>query len=318
VGGTTKKFSPFGIVDIASNPASLDYNPDAETFGALFAIPGGSVTAPSVRLESQGGNPIPNWEVTFAVTGGGGNLSGQTTVTVNTGPDGVATAPVWTLGATPGLNTVSATPTPVTQSPATLPYRPAGTFSPLSLTFSATAAGDIEYEGDGWRFLISNSNRVFPIPTQNFDEPDYSDIGWQTGAAGFGVDFNECSLILNNTATPWAVNTDILLRKPFAVSEGVTSVQVRVAIDNDIKVFVNGVDVTATGVADTDGDGDTDPGAQPDAQGFLHHDSCPARGSAFFTASVDPGEVNWLAIHGRDRGGSTYVDAEVVEVVDDD
>jgi hypothetical protein len=304
VGGTTKKFSPFGIVDIASNPASLNYDPNAGTFGNLVAVPGGSVTAPSVRLVSQGGNPIPSWPVTFAVTGGGGNLGGQTTVTVNTNSNGVASAPVWTLGTTPGLNTVSATPTSVTQSPATLPatpppYRPAGVFSPVSLAFSATAVGDIAYESTGWRYLISDDGE-FPVPTEDFFQPNYSDAGWLTGSAGFGEDGgNQCSLILNNTDTPWPVNTEILLRKPFRVGAGVTTMQVRVAIDNDIKVYVNGVDITGTA------------GATLDQDGFVIHEGCPTRGSAIFTAQVTAG-VNWLAIHGRDRGGSSYVDAEVV------
>jgi hypothetical protein len=299
VGGTTKKFSPFGIVDIASNPASLNYNPNAGTFGNLVAVPGGSVTAPSVRLESQAGDPIPNWPVVFAVTAGGGTLGGLASVTVNTGNNGVATAPTWALGPTPGLNTVSATPSTVTQSPAVLPYRPAGQFAPGSLQFSATAAGDIQYEGTGWRYLVSDDGE-FPVPTEGFFQPNYSDSGWLTGSAGFGEDGgNQCSLILNNTDTPWPVNTEILLRKPFRVDAGVTTMQVRVAIDNDIKVYVNGVNITGTA------------GATLDQDGFVIHEGCPTRGSAIFTAQVTAG-VNWLAIHGRDRGGSSYVDAEVV------
>jgi hypothetical protein len=140
---------------------------------------------------------------------------------------------------------------------------------------------------------------VFPVSTTNFDEPGYSDIGWLTGDAGFGQNGgNNCSLNLSAQATSWPINTDILLRKPFVVPTGTSSVQVRVAIDNDIKVFVNGVEVTSTAAGAT-------------ADGFKIHEGCPTLNSFVFTASVGSG-VNWLAIHARDRGGSSYVDADVV------
>jgi hypothetical protein len=68
IGGTLKKFSEFGAVDPASNPASLDYNPDAATFDELSAPAGTAVTpAPSVVVKSQNGTPIANVPVVFAV-----------------------------------------------------------------------------------------------------------------------------------------------------------------------------------------------------------------------------------------------------------
>ncbi|MBA3344940.1 MAG: hypothetical protein H0T44_06505 [Gemmatimonadales bacterium] len=301
VGGTTRKFSPFGVVDIESNPARLDYSPDADAFSSLAAEPGGTVTPPSVTLRSAKGDPIPDWPVVFTVTSGEGSLNGATTVTVNTGSNGVAGVGTWTLGEGPGINTVTASPRTVEQSSPSLPYRPAGVFAPASLNFTATATGGIDYESSGWRYLVS-ANGSFPLPIADFDEPDYEDTGWSTGAAGFGQDDgpggNQCDLVLNASATVWPTGTEILIRKPFSVPDGVSSVQVSVAVDNDAKVFVNGTDVTASAGAELNGDG------------FVSHEGCPTQGSFVFTAPVTDG-VNWLAIHARDRGGSSYVDAEV-------
>ncbi|MEO6055286.1 MAG: hypothetical protein ABIQ49_00460, partial [Gemmatimonadales bacterium] len=156
VGGTTKKFSPFGVVDVTSNPGTLGFNPDAGTFSELSAAPGSPVTpAPSVSVSSKNGDPIVNVPVLFAVTGGGGTINnGVTSVTVRTGPDGIASLANWTLGA--GTNTVSATPPAGTQvsAPPTA-YRPQVAFSPASVTFTANGAAStiaINYGASGWKY----------------------------------------------------------------------------------------------------------------------------------------------------------------------
>lgn len=71
------------------------------------ALAGTNVTSPpSVIVRDQGGNPMGGVSVAFAVTGGGGSISPASVVT---GSNGVATASSWTLGATPGTNTATAT-----------------------------------------------------------------------------------------------------------------------------------------------------------------------------------------------------------------
>ncbi len=62
----------------------------------------------SARVVDAFGLPVPGVSLTFTVTGGGGNLSGQTTQTVTTNGDGLAEV-TWTLGPSAGANTVSAT-----------------------------------------------------------------------------------------------------------------------------------------------------------------------------------------------------------------
>jgi len=71
----------------------------------LTGTPGGTVTAPAVRVADRYGNPIPSHRVVFTVTGGGGSVTGAETVT---DANGIATAGTWTLGAAPGINLLRA------------------------------------------------------------------------------------------------------------------------------------------------------------------------------------------------------------------
>ncbi len=64
---------------------------------------------PSVLVRDGSGTPVAGMTVTFAVTGGGGTVLPATPVV--TDASGIATAASWTLGATQGANTLSATAT---------------------------------------------------------------------------------------------------------------------------------------------------------------------------------------------------------------
>lgn len=86
---------------------------DQQSTQAGTAVP----LVPGVVLKDGLGNPVANAPVVFAVASGGGSITGATTTTNSSG---VATVGSWTLGATPGPNTLTAT---------------SGT---LSVTFSAT------------------------------------------------------------------------------------------------------------------------------------------------------------------------------------
>ena len=58
--------------------------------------------AERAHLDSSG-NPVSGLTVTFTVTSGGGSITGGTDVT---GDDGIAEVGSWTLGSTPGANTL--------------------------------------------------------------------------------------------------------------------------------------------------------------------------------------------------------------------
>lgn len=62
--------------------------------------------APAVRVTDAFGNAVAGAVVNFLVTGGGGSVAGSA---ATTNPDGVAVLGSWTLGATPGANTLAAT-----------------------------------------------------------------------------------------------------------------------------------------------------------------------------------------------------------------
>ena len=76
---------------------------------ATVATAVGSV--PSVRVTDANGNPVAGVGVTFAVTSGGGTLSGGTQTT---NAQGIATAGGWVVGSTAGANQVTATATGLT------------------------------------------------------------------------------------------------------------------------------------------------------------------------------------------------------------
>jgi len=80
------------------------------------AIAGAAVAiAPSVSVTDAGANPVAGVAVTFQVTSGGGSVSPATQI--NTDQQGTATVMSWTLGTTPGPNTLSASAAGVTGSP---------------------------------------------------------------------------------------------------------------------------------------------------------------------------------------------------------
>ena len=73
-------------------------------------------TKPTVKVTDANDNGVGGVTVTFAVTGGGGTVTGATPQT-NSG--GIATVGSWTTGPNPGANTLTATVTGLTGSPVT-------------------------------------------------------------------------------------------------------------------------------------------------------------------------------------------------------
>ncbi len=90
-------------------------------------------TPPSVRVSDAGNNPVSGVTVTFAVTSGGGSVA---PATVNTDALGIATLTSWTLGATAGANSVSATVAGLTGSP--VAFSATGTVGPAAAIVTAS------------------------------------------------------------------------------------------------------------------------------------------------------------------------------------
>src|SRR5205807_1482844 len=73
-------------------------------------------TKPSVLISDQYGNPVSGTSVTFAVSGGGGSITGGA---ASSNASGIATIGSWTLGTSAGTNNnpLTATPAPHTARP---------------------------------------------------------------------------------------------------------------------------------------------------------------------------------------------------------
>lgn len=102
-------------------------------------------TRPSVSVADQFGNGIQGFGVTFAITGGGGSLTGASQTTDGAG---AATVGSWTLGTTTGANTMTATAGSLTGSPLTFtvtaePGPPSTATSVLTARPDTVQAGSI-------------------------------------------------------------------------------------------------------------------------------------------------------------------------------
>jgi len=101
---------------------------DGQSATVNTAVP----TAPSALVTDAHGNPVSGVSVTFAVTLGGGSLTGTNPATTNA--SGIASIG-WTLGATAGTNNMTATAGGLTNSPLT--YTATGTAgTPTQMTIN--------------------------------------------------------------------------------------------------------------------------------------------------------------------------------------
>lgn len=113
----TVSFNATANAGPAATIAVSSGNTQFATFGTAVAVP------PAVRVTDAFGNAKPGSTVTFAVTTGGGSITGASAVT---NASGIATVGGWTLGPLTGSNSLTATLAGVG-----------------SVTFTATASGGL-------------------------------------------------------------------------------------------------------------------------------------------------------------------------------
>ncbi len=114
--GLTGSPVTFNATGIAGAPTTISANSNitqSATAGTAVAA------APSVKVTDSNSNPVSGVNVTFTVTAGGGSTVPASAATVATNASGIATLTSWTLGATAGANTVTATAAGLTGSPVT-------------------------------------------------------------------------------------------------------------------------------------------------------------------------------------------------------
>jgi len=304
LGGTTRNFSPFGAVDTL-------FRMDTVSTRSFIGLAGSSVNAPylpSVRVTTPTGVAVPGITVTFSIpTGSEGTIpSGAVQIT---DANGVATVGSWTLGTTPGTDQVLAIATP--------PNVGTGV-SPDTIAFSAMVipAIQIGYGASNYRYLLIGSNS----PPAGFPGSTFVDASWPLGSAAFGSgpgSPDHCSLDAtvqttwpasknSSTASNPKKTSDVLLRKTFLTPSGWNgTVSIAAAVDNDLQVFINGTDITASA------------GSAAYVGGFQTHEGCATRGSFVFTASnsiLVKGNTNLIAVRARDRGRTSYVDLQLTLV----
>jgi adhesin/invasin len=100
-------------------------------------------TAPSVLVTDANNNPVSGVTVTFAVYTGGGSVTGASTTT---NASGIATVGSWTLGTTPGANSLRATSSGLTGSPVT--FSATGVVGPAA-RYVVTSSGYTPIAGTG-------------------------------------------------------------------------------------------------------------------------------------------------------------------------
>jgi hypothetical protein len=310
VGGKTTSFSPFGGVDTAvviTTPAGFPAQPQSAPAGSSVAV------APSALVQTTNGHtPLSGASVTFAVASGGGSVgptsssTRTTTLTLTTDANGLATVPNWTLGTGPGnsltANASFALPTSISGFPTSGAGASAGVaVSGNPLTFTATSTDVIPYRSAGYLYL-SGADGLAP----GFEQPTFPTSGWNTGTAAFGSSNlgASCPSLVASVGTIWPNNpsgsTDMLLRKTFTLPAWWTAgLTVGIAIDNDFKAYVDGVNVTPTSAA----------GYDP-TTGFVMHDGCATSDSYTFPIPATGGS-HLLAIRARDRGTAAYVDTRI-------
>jgi hypothetical protein len=113
----------------------------------------------------------------------------------------------------------------------------------------------------------------------------FDDGSWQTSSSPFANSDLGCGY---TSSTDWPLNTDMLVRRLVFVPAP-SVLQISVAVDNDVQVFLNGMPVGDRGVYD--GCDST----------FRHHK----------TVDVPMAGSYLLAVRGIDRGGASYLDVKV-------
>ena len=193
-GFTTTNFVAFGI------PAAVEVSAgDNQSANAGTLV----TTSPAVRALNDQNQPLAQVSVTFAVSGGGGRLNGAATAKTNA--NGIAVAPGWILGPTPGLNELSAEipGKPVTKFKATgvaavaaavgatMPSAQAGlegNFGSAQPSVRVTDAQGRPVAGETVTFAVTQGNGKIALAAPKSDfNGDVTLGGWRFGAGAQAV-----------------------------------------------------------------------------------------------------------------------------------
>jgi RHS repeat-associated protein/uncharacterized repeat protein (TIGR01451 family) len=141
----------------------------------------------------------------------------------------------------------------------------------------------VPYGSGGWRYKVV-SHGAEP----GFEQPAYNDSAWAVGTAPFG---NAGCAGTPPPVTPWPLSTDLLVRRALDLNPSTLEgdLSLKVAIDNDVDVFFNGVLI-----------------ASNDFEG------CGQEKARFdIPRALAVNGANTLAVRAIDRGGLDYLDLDL-------
>ena len=202
----------------ACNDPSGPPDPAAvEVSGQLPATaPVSSPVSVAVLVTDDRDRPLSGVQVTFVVTGGGGSVS---TATVTTNASGIATLPAWTLGSTPGVNTLEA--------------RVSG-LAPLQISINAASIVFEKFAGDNSSCPVGTTGCRLAVRVRALDgstaaghtvtwtEPGGATLSTVTNAAGVAVapNLGTNGTVATRTQTARLVSEGIDLQFTFRLIQG--------------------------------------------------------------------------------------------------
>jgi len=205
--GSPVTFSATATADVAASIAVSAGNAQTATVNTNVA------TAPAALVTDQFGNPVSGVSVTFAVTGGGGSVTGPNQTT---NASGIATVTSWRLGTTAGANSLSATA--------------AGVATPAAFTATGTAGAATQIAvnaGNGQSATVNTAVATAPsvLVRDAFNNP-VSGVGVTFAVTGGGGSVTGPNQTTNGsgvaTVTSWTLGTIAGTNNLSATSAGLT------------------------------------------------------------------------------------------------
>jgi uncharacterized repeat protein (TIGR01451 family) len=175
-------------------------------------------------------------------------------------------------------------------------------FISTSLPVHIIASCPYQYHSEILVPYLASDYRYKIVPHQaetGFEKIGINENSYSMGEAGFGSAEGGCPLAnSNDVRTVWPSDTDLLVRKTIQIPPNSRNLIIGVAIDNDVQVFLNGVDISG---------------------GLLSHEDCAVHDSIVINVPNDSliAGQNLLAVRAQDRGLLSYFDLQVsLEVLD--
>jgi adhesin/invasin len=146
VTATVQGVTPVSFTATATQPVGPAASVTAVSAATQNVVVNQLATAPSVVVRDANAQPVPNATVTFAVTAGGGLLTGPSQLT---NASGIATVGTWRVGQAAGTNTVTAT---------------VGTLTPATFTATGTPTVPLTVAKDSGDAQTGVASTALPTP----------------------------------------------------------------------------------------------------------------------------------------------------------